>query len=175
MRQYLIVPLVCSLLFPIASPSALAGNIVTGFSPGGTAQKVVLDAINDAGHTIDLAAYSFTSKPISLALLAAQKRGVVVRVLADEKANSTQYTAVTFLANQGISVRLTRKYKIMHNKFAVIDNQSVQTGSFNYSANADRGNAENVIYLRDHPETAEAYTKEFNRLWAESYSLDKSY
>ncbi|QKJ09264.1 hypothetical protein HRD68_00105 (plasmid) [Yersinia massiliensis] len=105
MRQSLIVPFAYSFLFSF-SPSVFAVEIITGFSPSGTAQTVVLDALNEAQHTIDLAAYSFTSKPVSLALLAAQKRGVVVRVLADEKANSTQYTAVTFLANQGVPVRL---------------------------------------------------------------------
>ncbi|CNI08034.1 putative phospholipase D [Yersinia kristensenii] len=175
MRQSLIVPLACLLLLPVFSPSVFAVEIITGFSPSGTAQTVVLDAIQEAKHTINLAAYSFTSKPVSLALLAAQKRGVVVRVLADEKANSTQYTAVTFLANQGVPVRLIRRYKIFHHKFAVIDNQSVQTGSFNYSAAADKSNAENVVYLRGSPATAAAYTQEFNRLWAEGYQLESRY
>lgn len=175
MRHTLIVPFVCSLLFPVFPSSVWAVDIVTGFSPSGTAQTVILDALNEAKHTIDLAAYSFTSKPVSMALLAAQKRGVVLRVLADEKANSTQYTAVTFLANQGVPVRLNRRYSIMHHKFAVIDNQSVQTGSFNYSAAADKRNAENVIYLRNSPETAAAYAQEFNRLWAEGYQLDSRY
>ncbi len=175
MRQLVFIPFFCTLLFPLLSSSALSIEVMTGFSPGGSAQSLVIDAINDAKYSIDLAAYSFTSKPVSLALLAAQKRGVVVRVLADEKANNTQYTAVTFLANQGVSVRLNRKYKIMHNKFAVIDNQSVQTGSFNYSAAADRSNAENVVFLRDSPEAADAYTKEFNRLWAEGYPLNSRY
>lgn len=175
MRQSLIVPFACLLFLPVFSSSVFAVEIITGFSPSGTAQTVILDAIHEAQHTIDLAAYRFTSKPVSLALLAAQKRGVVVRVLADEKANSTQYTAVTFLANQGVPVRLNRRYKIMHNKFAVIDNQSVQTGSFNYSAAADKSNAENVIYLRGTPATAAAYTQEFNHLWAESTPLDSRY
>ncbi len=63
MRQSLIVPFACSLLLAAFSPSVLAVEIVTGFSPSGTAQTVVLDAIQEAKHTIDLAAYSFTSKP----------------------------------------------------------------------------------------------------------------
>lgn len=174
MRHILMLRLIIPLFLPV-SVSVSAVEIVIGFSPSGTAQTVVLDAIHDAKHTIDLAAYSFTSKPVSLALLAAQKRGVTVRVIADEKANSTQYTAVTFLANQGVPVRLNQRYKIMHNKFAVIDNRSVQTGSFNYSAAADKSNAENVIYLRDSPTTAAVYTQEFNRLWAEGSPLYSRY
>ena len=63
----------------------------------------------------------------------------------------------------------------MHNKFAVIDQQSVQTGSFNYSAAANKSNAENVLVVRASPATAAAYTNEFNRLWAEGYPLDSRY
>ncbi len=173
MRQSVLIPFVCTLLF--STPSVVALEVMTGFSPGGTAQTLVLTAISEAQQSIDVAAYSFTSKQVSLALLKAHKRGVVVRVLADEKANSSQYTAVTFLANQGVSVRLTRQYKIMHNKFSVTDQKSVQTGSFNYSAAADKSNAENVLVLRDSPATAGAYTNEFNRLWAEGYPLDSRY
>ena len=83
-----------------------------------------------------MATYSFTSKPVSEAILAAKKRGVDVRVVSDEKANDRKYTAARFLANQGVNVRLNGNYAIMHNKFIVIDNQTVETGSFNYSAEA---------------------------------------
>ncbi|QKJ09294.1 hypothetical protein HRD68_00270 (plasmid) [Yersinia massiliensis] len=72
-------------------------------------------------------------------------------------------------------MRLIRHYQIFHHKFAVIDNKSVQTGSFNYSAAANKSNAENVIYLRGSPAAAAAYTQEFNRRWAEGYTLNSRY
>lgn len=54
-----------------------AGEVRIGFSPSGSAQKLVLEAISEARVSVDLAAYSFTSKPVSLALLQAKKRGCV--------------------------------------------------------------------------------------------------
>lgn len=123
-------------------------NIEVGFSPSNTALPLVLKVINSAKSSICMAAYSFTSKPVTQALYAAYKRGVKIQVVADAKANSAKYNSIIFLKNQGISVRLNNNYAIMHDKFIVVDDQIVQTGSFNYTASAVNKNAENIIVLQ---------------------------
>ncbi|MCM7469665.1 phospholipase D family protein [Enterobacter bugandensis] len=133
-----------------------------------SASDVVLSGIRKARNCIDVAGYSFPSKQIATALVAAKRRGVSVRVVTDEKANYDRYTAVTFLANQGVPVRLNGQYVIMHNKFMVIGDVTVQTGSFNYTASAVSRNAENVLLIKDVPELAATYLGEFNRPWTES-------
>jgi phosphatidylserine/phosphatidylglycerophosphate/cardiolipin synthase-like enzyme len=138
-----------------------------GFSPGGTSLEIILKAINNAEESIFVAAYSFTSKPIATALLEACKRGVAVRVVADSKANKVKYSAATFLANHGVPVRLNSRYAIFHHKFMIIDSRHLETGSFNYSAAAANRNAENVLLLREVPELAALYAREWDRLWAE--------
>lgn len=156
----------------LISKSAAETEIYTGFSPSGDAQDIVLNAIKDARQSIEVAAYSFTSKPISIALVRAKQYGVNVSVVADKEWNETHnYTSVNYLANNGVPVRLNGQYKIMHNKFMIIDGKSVQTGSFNYTQAADKDNSENVIYLRDAPGTAKDYAVEFNRLWSEGQDL----
>ncbi|WP_232617475.1 phospholipase D-like domain-containing protein [Yersinia kristensenii] len=85
--------------------------------------------------------------------------------------SNKNYTAVNFISNKGITVRLNSKYKSMHNKFMIIDNQSIQTGSYNYSVAANKSNAENVIYIKNDENIASKYTIEFNRLWNESAPL----
>lgn len=149
-------------------------RVQVGFSPAGTAQQTVLDAISSARHEILVAAFNFPSKPVSQALTAAKQRGVDVRVVADKKANS-HYTAVTYLANQGVPVMLNDRYSYMHNKFMVIDGNAVETGSFNYSAGAAMHNAENVLWLRNVPDVAAQYRQEFLRLWQESEPLAPRY
>lgn len=99
----------------VAALNPPQAEITIGFSPSGTALSNILHVINSAQQEINVAAYSFTSKQIALALRTAQQRGVKVQVLADKKANSDKYTVVTFLANNGIAVRLSDKYAIMHN------------------------------------------------------------
>lgn len=143
-------------------------RITTGFSPGGTAIANVLAAIRSARASIDVAAYSFTSKDVATALDSASRDGIRVRVVADAKDNGGRYSAVTWLQHKGIPVRLNGHYAIQHNKFMVIDGRTTQTGSFNYTASANKRNAENTVVIWNEPVTAGAYQDEFNRLWQES-------
>jgi len=96
-------------------------------------------------------------------------------VIADAGANTSQYTAVTFLANNGVPVRVSRRYAIFHHKFMVFDNRHVQTGSFNYSAAAVNRNTENVLLLLNVPEIAGLYAAEWQRLWDESETVRPNY
>lgn len=128
----------------------------------------ILSTIHQAQHSIDVAAYNFTSRPVAEALRTASRRGVVVRIVADEKDNGGKYSAITWMHRQGLSVRLNGQYAIQHNKFMVIDGVTTQTGSANYTSSAEKRNAENVIVVHNHPATAYAYQQEFNRLWHES-------
>ena len=164
----------CSSLTATPSPSA-GVSYTLAFSPRGQSLELALSCIQAAERDILVAAYSFTSKPVALALAEAHQRGVSVRVVADKKGNSSRYTAVTYLANHGIPVRLNGQYAIHHHKFMVVDAKHVQTGSFNYSAAAVDKNAENLLVLWNVPELAEQYAAEWQRLWDEAEALPAKY
>lgn len=151
----------------VVAPASAPSNVSVGFSPG-DAEAIVVRTIDSAQTSIRLAAYSFTSKPIAKALVAASKRGVDVMVVVDKSQRSERYTSATFLANMGIPVRVDSRYAIMHNKFMVVDAHTVQTGSFNYTASAARRNAENVVVVAGTPNMVSAYDAEWRRLWNES-------
>lgn len=168
MKFFTVIVLLCLTFSASSEIELFKKDVKVGFSPYHNAQNVILHAIKDARFSIDIAAYSFTSKKITLALMDAKKRGVLVRIVADKKSNSSKYTALTYLRNNKILIRLNDQYTIMHNKFMIIDNVSVQTGSFNYTKAADSRNAENVIYLKNIKDVAEKYSVEFNRLWEEA-------
>lgn len=146
-------------------------NVTVAFSPG-DAEGTVVHAIDGAHKTVLVAAYSFTSRPIATALLDARDRGVDVRIVADKSQRSARYTSVRFLANKGIPVRIDSRYAIMHNKFVVVDGNTVETGSFNFTRSAQIRNAENVVVLANMPEVAATYNREWNRLWDESAPLE---
>ncbi|PPI87624.1 endonuclease (plasmid) [Candidatus Pantoea edessiphila] len=150
-------------------------DIEVGFSPGHTASKIIISAIEKSKRSILIAAYSFTSKPIALALVKAQKRGVHVHLVVDKKVNTSRYTAVTYLVNHFVPVRFNDKYSIMHDKFMIIDNISVETGSFNYTQSAMFRNAENVIYIKNRRDIARQYLREFDRLWNEGIDAKPTY
>lgn len=144
---------------------------IFGLSPNrgnaADAEAVVLTAINEARQTLIVAIYSLSNKNIAKALVAAKQRGVDVRVVADKKQNSTAYTAVTFLANEGIPVVLNDQYASMHHKMLVIDGVGVSMGSYNYTSSATSRNAEDVLYIRNARDIADAMTKEWLMLWSE--------
>ena len=158
-----------------AEPLPIEASFEVGFSPYGRAEEIILNGIGKAETSIQVAAYSFTSKPVSLALLDAHKRGVKVQVVADAKSNNGQYSAVAFLANQGVPVRVNGNYAIFHHKFMVLDGRHVETGSFNFSAAAAGKNAENVLLLWNVPEIAARYSREWERLWAEGIEIKARY
>ena len=126
--------IVCSLLwlYPpawAAEPLSAGAGFNLGLSPKGGAEAVILKGVRTAEKSMKVAAYSFTSKTIATALLDAHRRGVVVQVVADAKSNSGKYSAVSFLANQGVPVWVNGNYAIFHHEFMVFDSRNVQTGS----------------------------------------------
>jgi type IV secretion system protein VirD4 len=137
-----------------------------GFSPKRNALEVVMSIIMQAEKELLVAAYSFTSKPIALALGEAKDRGVDVRLVVDETQNEEQggYRAVDFLTSKDIPVVRCSNYAAMHHKFMVADGQHVQLGSFNYTASANSRNAETAIVFRNAPTLAEVYRTEWQRL-----------
>jgi phosphatidylserine/phosphatidylglycerophosphate/cardiolipin synthase-like enzyme len=52
----------------------------------------------------------------------------------------------------------------MHHKFAILDQQSVLTGSYNWTLESENENHENLVILEEAPLVA-AYAKEFEALW----------
>lgn len=122
------------------------------FSPKGGCTTAVVAHIAAAKHSIHVQAYSFTSQPVADALAAAKKRGVNVQVILDSDDvgdHGSQYTKLATLQEAGIPVFSDGKHPIAHNKVMVFDGTMLETGSFNYTAQAENGNAENCLFLDD--------------------------
>jgi phosphatidylserine/phosphatidylglycerophosphate/cardiolipin synthase-like enzyme len=150
------------------SASAPPSGYEVAFSPDRGAEELVLKLIGQAKTTIRVAAYSFTSRPIAEALVAAKRRGVDVRIVVDKSQLSERYTFATFTANMGIPTRVNSNYAIFHNKYLVVDQQHVGTGSFNFTSSAAHRNAENFLAVWDNPTLAASYTNRWQSYWAES-------
>ena len=175
MRHWIVI--LYAVLFAVASPAIgkTEPSIEVAFSPHAGATEAIVNLISEAKQTIRVAAYSFTSKDIAAALLQAHKRGVDVQVVLDKSNAKAKYTSATFLANVGIPTRIDYKYAIMHSKFMVIDGDTVETGSFNYTKAAEQHNAENLIIMRNYPNIAHQYQRDWQKLWDESEEYDAEY
>lgn len=120
------------------------------FSPaygGESCASNLVAEIVKAKKEIRVEAYQFTLQSVADALVAAQKRGVTVAMVVDNLAVEGRNSKVGFCASNGIPVVVDRKHGIFHNKMMVIDGKTVVTGSFNFTANAEYHNAENMWVL----------------------------
>ena len=133
------------------------------FSPKGGCEEQIIYWIDKANSSIHVLIYSFTLDSISNALINAYSRGIEVEVLF-EKSEISQYSEYQKLKSIGISVRNDTNSKLMHNKIMIVDNLIIATGSYNWSANAEESNNENMIVIRS-PDIANTYEEEFTNIW----------
>ena len=61
----------------------------------------------------------------------------------------------------------------MHNKFAIIDNRLLLTGSYNWTFSANNRNDENLLIIDD-PEIIEIFQNQFINLWTNKYSPERT-
>lgn len=134
----------------VTASSTLAGQPVTAkisvcFTPREQCEGKIVDAIDHTQSSIRVQAYGFTSLPIIHALQRAAGRGVEVLAILD-KANERKYSGATLLEAAGIPVWIDFEPAIAHNKIIVIDGHLTIGGSYNYTAAAQKRNAENVTF-----------------------------
>jgi competence ComEA-like helix-hairpin-helix protein len=161
----------------------------TGYGPDGNRQAVVAgadgvigatrasvtvaatDLLNraKAGDPVSVAMYGASpSAPEFVALLAAARRGAVVRVVLEHGYTAPAAAALKALATQGYPVEVRiQKAKTMHEKFGVVGND-VFFGSANFSESSSTKHSENRITVKNHQETADAFQGRFDEIWAKS-------
>ena len=156
---------------------AVEPSVQVGYSPEGSARVLVLSAIDSAKTSIRMMAYSFTAPDIMKALVAAKKRGVDVKIVIDERGNTgrASIAAMNYIANSGIPLRTDSDFPIQHDKVIIVDGRHVETGSFNYTASAEKYNSENAIVMWDAPELAGQYLKHWQSRWNQGRDFTPSY
>jgi phosphatidylserine/phosphatidylglycerophosphate/cardiolipin synthase-like enzyme len=147
------------------------------FSPAGQCSSHILDALDGANKEILVAMYAFTSEELAGALLRARERGVDVRVIVDAEFDNKSHNSVaSLLANHGIPIakvsgvdRRTQAAGLMHQKFLVVDDATVASGSYNWTRSADELNDESLLIFRNARALANEFRAEFVRLWSHKH------
>ena len=153
-----------------------SGTIQVVFAPEDDAAGLILQALNGAKKQVLVQAYSFTSKPIAQALIAAKLRGVDVQLIADrEQASKMERNRVSEIAAGGVPTFLDGEHQSAHNKVMVIDhgtpNATVITGSYNFTNAAQFKNAENLLIIRGNKALTDVYARNWQRHRPHSFSF----
>jgi phosphatidylserine/phosphatidylglycerophosphate/cardiolipin synthase-like enzyme len=136
------------------------------FAPKDDPAGRILELVSHARDSIHFLAYSFTSNDIGDALISRAKAGLkVAGVMDNGQAKSNQGTEYESLVQAGLDIRLDGNQSgLMHHKVIIIDQQIVITGSYNFTAAAQKSNDENVVILFS-PDLAAKYMQEFQRVY----------
>lgn len=131
------------------------------------ADDAIADAIRNAQTSVDLCLYEFNRQNIVDAVIEAHQRGVQIRFAGDgDELHDEGYIE---LDNNGVVLKYRKPHdRIMHNKFVVIDDEVVFTGSMNMSENGVNLNNNHVLKITD-SDVAALYKAEFEQM----YMLEK--
>jgi phosphatidylserine/phosphatidylglycerophosphate/cardiolipin synthase-like enzyme len=163
-------------LDPTADPAATIPSdpdlrpIAVYFTEPGTGaasrelEQAVLASIQGAQHSIDVAMYNFSLRSAADEMVEAARRDVLVRVVMDSDALDS--AIVPRLRSAGIEVIGDGRESLMHNKFLIIDGQSVWTGSLNLTASGLNNDNNNLLHVQS-AELAGLYTAEFNEMFVD--------
>ncbi len=114
-------------------------------------RKTVIKLIDGTQKKLDICVYAISDDQIYNSLKKANSRGVKIRIVTD-RLQATQSNTVKKLWKEGFDIKISNGYNkgVMHNKYAIFDEQFIITGSFNWSNNAENYNWENAVVLSEH-------------------------
>ena len=167
-------------------------KITVNFSPisptepwGDSANGLISKTLSASKKTVDLALFVFSDQQLANILEERHNQNVQVRALIEPQFAYRSYSEALDMMGFALSenckyevdnhpwknpistvgVPILAKGDLLHHKFAVIDNQTVITGSHNWSEAANNGNDE-ILVVIENPTVAAHYQREFDRLYS---------
>ncbi len=134
------------------------------FTPGDSCLHKLRELCRGSRASIDVCVYTISDDRLSDELLAAQARGIRVRIISDNDKRFDDGSDIARLASHGVEVRLDDTPFHMHHKFAVFDGGLVANGSFNWTRTASSSNHENLVVSRD-PYLVRCFGGQFDAMW----------
>ena len=134
------------------------GYIKLHFCPQESCETILANTINQAQHTINCAFYDFNLKePIKLLKEKKTKNNIII-----DRHNHKKYPSAIKAQNRAL----------MHNKFCIIDNKIILTGSMNPTTNGATKNNNNLIIINS-TALAKNYQDEFKEMKKGFYGRGK--
>lgn len=186
MRQHQGAPWLVALLLACALPLTAresvpvlpaTGTVEAYFTPWDDAQSALVNAIDLAQRQVLVQAFVLTSRTIAASLIRAHRRGIDVKVLADQRQHTeVSGSQLVELVQAGIPVWLETRYRSAHHKLMLIDGATARsviiTGSYNFSRGAQYMNAENLLLIRGNAALSNRFESNWKRHQSEATALN---
>jgi cardiolipin hydrolase len=136
------------------------------FSPGNDCLNAIISAIDHTKSSLKVCVFTISDDRITDALLQAHRRGIKIKILTDNEKLFDFGSDIKQLAFANVEIRTDNTKNHMHHKFAIMDNQTILTGSYNWTRSAAMYNHENII-VSNSKELVQDFLVEFDKLWKE--------
>jgi len=123
------------------------------------------DTIQNAEERVYILIYSFTLDELAQTIIEKHREGLDIRIIMDKGQAGSKVTENLRETGIPLIVKAGSKGGWMHIK-ALIADDTVLTGSYNYSKNATYRSDENFLIIKD-KDIVEAHLTKFNQLWGE--------
>ena len=136
-----------------------------------TAKSAIVQAINGALGTLDLALHSLTDDDLGDVIVRAARRGVNVRAILGAGQDQILGGQYEKLKRAGVSVVAVSQQVMFDHAFAIIDDQVVITGSYNWSDYSEKSRYDSMVIISctAGESAVKAFVEEFDDLWHEFY------
>ena len=123
-----------------------------------------MELVKNAKQSVKVAAFSFTHEGLADELVKAAMRGINVSIVIEAKQRNVVGSQYERLKGFGLNIRVDGNKYNMHHKFIVIDNESVITGSPNFTFSGNNRNDENAVVIFNN-DLALKFGLEFNSIF----------
>ncbi len=147
------------------------------FSPSDQTTLHIYKTLNAATSSINISMLTFTRSDLAQAIISAKSGGDKVRVILDNNTDSGNQFSALQAGNVDIHLKGSSLTGLLHHKYALIDaenskaDETVITGSHNWSNAAETSNNENTLIIHD-ARVTNLYLQEFKARYIEAGGSD---
>jgi phosphatidylserine/phosphatidylglycerophosphate/cardiolipin synthase-like enzyme len=128
--------------------SCVQSMVTPCFTPGNNCVHLLKHEIDQARTEILVQTDMLTSQPIADAIAKAKESGVHVEVILDKSSRFTQNSGTFFSSLKSIPTYVDGNHVRADNNMIIIDRQTVITGTYEFTNDAEVKNAESLLIIR---------------------------
>lgn len=134
-------------LILISSCTTLNPEANVCFTPGGDCLGTIAAEIGRARSDLLIQAHALNAKVVADAVVRAKESGVSVEIILDRSSGVAQNNATYFSSLNGIPAYIDGRHHTADGTVIIIDKETVITGSFNLTKEAQDRDSQNVMIL----------------------------
>jgi len=141
------------------------------FASEGNVIEAVANEVLAADSDVRFMTFVFSSDSLAEAMLQKIDEGINIQGVFENRNSTASWSQMPPLHCAGAHMRQDGNRYVLHHKTIIIDDDTVVTGSFNFSGNASQSNDENLMIIKN-KDIAALYIEEWQRMWDNAEDLE---